>query len=291
MKILWPIDVFEPEPERLRTMVQWFHALGLQPQHDVTAVYVASPGESQLSTAFDVPIEERYSAYPKRLLRGIASQIGLKLPVTRLRVITEPRISLKQSARDVSALALKERANMIALFTHSRSGLRRLVLGSFAETLVHMAQVPVFLVNPAAKPPRAIRRVLFATDLSLTSRKAFRKLLDMVVTWQAEILVFHVPQPSIDLQIVPQSEAEFRRVKRLLAQYEKLAATKGVRATTLLGKGFVEIARQILAQAQRHEAQIIATVAQTGPAAAALLGSVTRRLIRESDRPVLVLKV
>jgi len=40
-------------------------------------------------------------------------------------------------------------ADMIAMTTHGRTGLGRLVLGSVAQEVVHQSTVPVFLVRPA----------------------------------------------------------------------------------------------------------------------------------------------
>ncbi len=53
-----------------------------------------------------------------------------------------------EAARGVVDLAEDRGATMIAISTHGRSGLRRLVLGSVAEQVVRHATVPVLCLPP-----------------------------------------------------------------------------------------------------------------------------------------------
>lgn len=50
----------------------------------------------------------------------------------------------------ITGFATKERADFLAMATHGRSGLRRLLLGSVAELVVRNAHVPVLLYPPPA---------------------------------------------------------------------------------------------------------------------------------------------
>lgn len=52
--------------------------------------------------------------------------------------------------RTIVEFAHKERAEYIAMATHGRSGLRRLLLGSIAEQVVRHAHVPILLYPPTA---------------------------------------------------------------------------------------------------------------------------------------------
>lgn len=53
-------------------------------------------------------------------------------------------------SRAIVDFAAKEKADYIAMATHGRSGLRRLLLGSVAEQIVRQAHVPLLLYPPAA---------------------------------------------------------------------------------------------------------------------------------------------
>lgn len=52
-------------------------------------------------------------------------------------------------ARAIVEYAQREKADYIAMATHGRSGLRRLLLGSVAEQVVRHSHVPVVLYPPA----------------------------------------------------------------------------------------------------------------------------------------------
>ena len=52
--------------------------------------------------------------------------------------------------RAIVEFAQREKADMIAMATHGRSGLRRLLLGSVAEQVIRHAHVPVLLYPPPA---------------------------------------------------------------------------------------------------------------------------------------------
>ncbi|HBY95093.1 MAG TPA: hypothetical protein DEP84_14225 [Chloroflexi bacterium] len=55
-------------------------------------------------------------------------------------------------ADEIVSAAGEEGADLIAMTTHGRTGLRRLVLGSVAERVLHRVSVPVLLVRPFEPP-------------------------------------------------------------------------------------------------------------------------------------------
>jgi nucleotide-binding universal stress UspA family protein len=62
-------------------------------------------------------------------------------------------------ATSIARVAEAEDADMIALGTHGRGGLQRLVLGSVAEAVIREASVPVLTLHSTEEPPE-IRRAL-----------------------------------------------------------------------------------------------------------------------------------
>ena len=66
--------------------------------------------------------------------------------VAQVRVVTE----LGEPSVAIAEVACGEKVDMIAMATHGRSGLARVVLGSVATGTLYRAQVPVMLVRPAA---------------------------------------------------------------------------------------------------------------------------------------------
>ena len=66
-------------------------------------------------------------------------------------------------------LARPERVGLVAVATHGRGGLRRLVLGSVADKLVRAAEVPVLVVRPRG---RRSRRTSEESNASVSARRS-----------------------------------------------------------------------------------------------------------------------
>jgi nucleotide-binding universal stress UspA family protein len=58
------------------------------------------------------------------------------------------RISRGDPAETIVDTAIHERADMIAMSSHGRSGIARWVLGSVADKIIHESRLPMWLVRP-----------------------------------------------------------------------------------------------------------------------------------------------
>lgn len=75
-------------------------------------------------------------------LRGISASYQVRTGRPDLRIV--------EAARDVSA-------DLVAMSTHGRSGLGRLLFGSVAEQVLRHSEVPVFMMRHTAATPAAAR--------------------------------------------------------------------------------------------------------------------------------------
>ena len=94
---------------------------------------------------------ERMRAEAEEYLRALAATPAFE----GLRVQTTVRTG--DPLREIIAVAQEVQADLIAMTTHGRSGLRRLLFGSVAEAVLRTAPVPVFVVRAA--PVEAVPRV------------------------------------------------------------------------------------------------------------------------------------
>ena len=62
------------------------------------------------------------------------------------------RTALGSAAAAIVTTAQAEKADLIAMTTHGRGGIRRLVFGSVAEEVLRTAPVPVLLFRDRAEP-------------------------------------------------------------------------------------------------------------------------------------------
>ena len=163
MKMMWAIDPFSALPKAHAAAYSFMKALsGSTP--DIAVVYVASPSEANLSAAFDKPAADRYTRYPMELVKKALKTAKITLQPKKVKVIPEMRLSQTAAVECLVRHAESEKAECIVLNTHSRKGLSRLVLGSFAESLIHKSSIPLLVLNPTAKSNSSIMKILYAEN-------------------------------------------------------------------------------------------------------------------------------
>jgi nucleotide-binding universal stress UspA family protein len=88
---------------------------------------------------------ERTPELAEAALRDVALRVPPALGEAEVRVVEEPT-----PAAGILAEAKRQGADLIAMATHGRGGLRRILLGSVAEEVVRESPVPVLLLRPQA---------------------------------------------------------------------------------------------------------------------------------------------
>ena len=144
-RALVPLDGSLVAEAILPQFLRLAHPLGM----DVALVRVVVPAVIKSAATEEapagnaVPTMERMLDEADRYLRSVAA-----LPVFEgLKVMTtvrtgEPPDEIIASAREIGA-------DVIAMTTHGRTGLKRLLFGSVAEAVLRIADVPVFMLRAA----------------------------------------------------------------------------------------------------------------------------------------------
>ncbi len=100
----------------------------------------------------------------------------------------------------ISRMIGEEDIDLIVVGTHGRSGLGKLLLGSVAEKIFRQARCPVLTVGPNFQPSFPLsalpRRVLFPTDFSPQSERAFPYAVSVAQEHQAQLIFLHVVEPT-----------------------------------------------------------------------------------------------
>lgn len=187
-------------------------------------------------------------------------------------------------AESILEAAERERADLLALATHGRSGLARAVLGSVAESVVRHTTKPVWLTRSGVEEPirENVRTILAPLDGSLHSEQAIPVLVDLGRTFDARLVLYHAfpPRPNRSELEVPTQPLEPAR---------RLLEAAGVAAECDFGEG--DAAERTLQAAHDVEADLIvvATHGRTG-IRRLVLGSVAERILRRAAVPVVVVR-
>lgn len=291
MKIVWAVNPFDREPVAVRALGKLLVTLIKRAAHDVVPLYVSSRAETALNTAFDVPESARYTTYPERILEEKLKQKGF--PVLKGKVVFQDTKSLKATADRMIQAATKEKAEILAVSTHSRKGIKRLLVGSFTEYTIAHSPLPLLVMNPYARVPDSVSKIVFASDLSKPAKKAFADFLKIAKKWKCSVVFLHAPD-AIYAHALDKKDPDVIKYQKLVddgvADAVKAAKAAGVPMTVVVDNEIEEVYALIMRQTRRQGADILVTAAHSGTVKGALLGSVTKQLIREAKTPVLVMK-
>ncbi len=142
-RILVPIDGSKTAAAGLREAIRLARnqRAKVRVMHVVDKMAIIGVTEVGMNPA---PVLARLARSGRRLLEK-ARLSAKKLGVDAETVLHEPLA--KRVAETVLSEAKKWRADLIVMGTHGRRGVRRVVLGSDAEQVVRLAEVPVLLVH------------------------------------------------------------------------------------------------------------------------------------------------
>jgi nucleotide-binding universal stress UspA family protein len=143
-----------------------------------------------------------------------------------------------------------------------------------------------------------IQRIVFATDFSPQSRRAFARALEFARLARAELLIAHVLSPIVPYvgegyvspqlydRVVTDLQTRARKdLKRLAAR----ARAAGIRTGTLLDEGSAPERIVRIARARRAGLIVMGTHGHTG-LTRMILGSVATRVVSTATCPVLTVR-
>jgi nucleotide-binding universal stress UspA family protein len=204
-RILVPTDMSDFATLALRYAAMFRERLG----SSITAVYA---DEVYLPVdMLEAPLGFYLEKAPESLerlavrLRDHTAQV-VGAPVETLIVQDSP-------ARAVLATAKKINADLILMGTHGRTGLRRAILGSVTENVLHEAKVPVMTVTPALMQGKAraeIRRILCPVNFTHVARQALQHACSLAHVFNAELSVLYVVE-GIEDDRAAEVEAAFHQ--------------------------------------------------------------------------------
>ena len=210
----------------------------------------------------------------------------------------EIKVKVGEPIPGITWAATQSDVDLILMGTHGRTGLAHLVVGSVTEAVLRAVSVPVLALRSGKedRTSSAMQRILWATDLSPVSERAWRYTLTLADLLRAEVTLIHVVHPNELAGLADQHPPPKNWLERYLAPLERDLEQRGraveaqrlrARWKVLLGVPAEVIVRQ--AQAEQADLLVVGTHGRTG-LRHVLLGSVAETVILKAPCPVLAVK-
>ena len=232
--------------------------------------------------------------YLRTVARGLRGHLGDAVSATVLQGPITQTLATYTRARGT---------DLVVMTTHGRGGPRRAWLGSVADRLVRTAEVPILLVRAreegAVSSSPDFSQILVPLDGSPLSEAAVIPAATLARLWDGEVLL---------VQIVPSvlSAADDRTLGAAVVYNQRLTAIRrssaedyvghlaerlraeGVKATGLAVLGS-DVADRLLGLARPERVGLVVIASHgRGGLQRLVLGSVTDKLVRAAEVPVLV---
>ena len=281
------------------------YGLDLARRYDanVHALHVvdSSPLESDFDlTALETDVETLPEAWydaGDTATQQIASQASER----GLGVVTEVRRGIP--AREIASYITDNGIDLVCMGTRGRTGLGRLLLGSVTTRIVRTVDRPIFSVKPKAVNAESeleserrggFENILVPTDGSKPAREAVTHGLELAQTYDATLHGLYVVDRGAyasrpgwtwnELQHGLEQDGE-----TVLENFQSRAASNDVPVAVELTHGVPY--QEIVEYCDRHETDLVAmgTHGRSG-LTRQIVGSVTERVLRSSDVPVLTIR-
>jgi len=238
----------------------------------------------------DAAIRDKLSRLIKAQLSTDTAKNDLTIKHVQLRNIS--------AASAVVDYAEEQDIDLIVMSTHGRRGLRNLLLGSTAAEVVRTAPCSILTIRRHENVvPGYIRNVLVPTDFSEPAAEALAVARDVASRYEADLQVLHVFEDVIHPAFYNMGKMSIKDLQpdieeRTVETMKKLltsAPGPEVTAEYYVLEGHA--GRDIPRFAEEHDSDlvVISTHGLSG-LEQLLIGSVTEKVVRRTECPVLVVK-
>jgi nucleotide-binding universal stress UspA family protein len=246
--------------------------------------------------------ESQYHPMHQLYLEEVAKRVGEHL---KKRAKIKAIVLTGEPAEGIINYAEKNKASVIIMASHGRSGIRGWVMGSVASKVLEATMVPVLLIRVGKPSKRApgkhlLERILLPLDGSESGEAAVPYIKELGDRLGSEVILFGVVAAGqhvhtvggLDYILYPEPEMELFKVEAreyLERLYRRLAGGKGaVRVELRVGD---DVAGEVLRFAKKAKASLIAISAHGHSGIEKwVFGSVASKIVQVSQIPVLLVR-
>ncbi|WP_333656477.1 universal stress protein [Dissulfurispira sp.] len=194
----------------------------------------------------------------------------------------------------ITDIAAGKKADLIAMGTYGRKGLKRLVMGSVTSKVIINAPCDVMVVKrPCSEYTGEYESILVLFDGSQFSKKALEHAYELSRKDNAEITVLYVIPRYEEMVGFFRTESIkqnlYQEAQKIMDEAKKIAVSNGVSISTTIQEG--QAAEKIIetANALKNDLMIMGSYGWRG-INKVIIGSTTERVIMNASCPVLVVK-
>ncbi len=214
------------------------------------------------------------------------------------RIRWEPLITVGQPAAEITRLVEEKGIDLVVAATRGRSGLKRLILGSVTQRLMHTLSCPLLaapgpeqgIIDPGTAGIR-LKKILIGCDFSEDSVLALNYGLSLAQEFESEVHLIHVMEPPVYHDLLKPSEQtqDMALTDVLKEKLEGLVPAEArnwcsLQAEILRGQPYEELVAY--ANVQDMD-MIVLGVRGYGLVRSLLMGSTTDRVVRNAPCSVL----
>lgn len=304
--LIWaldPLEALREKPGKLQShAAETLRLLSEKRQCAIEPVYVMN-ATPPISIETDIEWNPIYLEAAENAGQKILNEFP-KLNLLPLKILTQSGTSTFGAVNTLTQYAARQQAFLIVANTHSKSGFKRFFLGSFAETLLLRSQIPVVVVGPHSHKIQTFDKILFPTDFAPHTRFVFKRVLDLARSLGSSItLLYVIPftvQPYTSGNILfPGSywgayldyvTATKKNAEKSVQSWSHFASKYGIKVNLVVDhRGYRSVWESIIHQARKNHAGMIAMESMSGPVSSAVIGSVTRQVVRHAECPIWIL--
>lgn len=278
------------------------------------------PYARAFATALDIPVHLLQVMDPDTLIPSVAAQQGRSHNILTINrehngdylketaasfsnpAAISSSVRVGKPAQVIIEVAATDRDTLVAIATHGRSGIRRWLLGSVAEKVLHGADNDVLLIRAIGQIERKraaqLKRLVVPLDGSELAEKALPCAVELAKKMNLELILLRVylmpgvayptgsyaPDWKLLDQEMREGAGEYLEGKIRQSRNEGLERVSFRVLEGSAAEKIIEVARE------NPESMIAMSTHGASGIGRWVLGSVTERVIRHSDTAVLVVR-
>ncbi|MCB0379209.1 MAG: universal stress protein [Bdellovibrionales bacterium] len=300
-KIIWPIQPLDSNDELTKATHQFFLNLKKHMDFEIQPVCVTSARMTQVSAYFEAAQNEVLRDQMQSEMNRFTNHFA-DLPMSEPVVIDDFSGLLSEEVQFFANHVKQQKPDFVVMASHGRKGWSRTFLGSFTESFLLRAEVPVFVIGPHSSGQGDLSKALMPVEINDSSAKFVEHFLDQnSLSFVKNIRLFHKIS-MVDYEDVAWAPtfygvADYAQ-EDLVAQATKTSeeflsafmnhplAQK--RLSYEVSDRIDSVPEVILDTLTQDGEGLVIMRSQSGSISSRVLGSMTKEVIRESAVPVVV---